>query len=134
MCIRDRLITTDSNQTIDDLDDGVGDTPETVFEEFKPPTVNIEDVITDDNGGIIEIPVDDPGDAWAEPPVVFVGGEGSGATAVGLLDGNGFLTEIRVQSPGFGYKLNLASDNNVCLLYTSPSPRDSSPSRMPSSA
>ena len=113
----DVLITTDSNQTIDDLDDGVGDTPETVFEEFKPPTVNIEDVITDDNGGIIEIPVDDPGDAWAEPPVVFVGGEGSGATAVGLLDGNGFLTEIRVQSPGFGYKLNLASDNNVrCII------------------
>jgi hypothetical protein len=113
----DVLITTDSNQTIDDLDDGVGDTPETVFEEFKPPTVNIEDVITDDNGGIIEIPVDDPGDAWAEPPVVFVGGEGTGATAVGLLDGNGFLTEIRVQSPGFGYKLNLASDNNVrCII------------------
>ena len=113
----DVLITTDSNQTIDDLDDGVGDTPETVFEEFKPPTVNIEDVITDDNGGIIEIPVDDPGDAWAEPPVVFIGGEGSGATAVGLLDGNGFLTEIRVQSPGFGYKLNLASDNNVrCII------------------
>ena len=113
----DVLITTDNNQTIDDLDDGVGDTPETVFEEFKPPTVNIEDVITDDNGGIIEIPVDDPGDAWAEPPVVFVGGEGSGATAVGLLDGNGFLTEIRVQSPGFGYKLNLASDNNVrCII------------------
>ena len=71
----DVLITTDNNQTIDDLDDGVGDTPETVFEEFKPPTVNIEDVITDDNGGIIEIPVDDPGDAWAEPPVVFVGGD-----------------------------------------------------------
>ena len=113
----DVLITTDSNQTIDDLDDGVGDTPETVFEEFKPPTVNIEDVITDDNGGIIEIPVDDPGDAWAEPPVVFIGGEGSGATAVGLLDGNGFLTEIRVQSPGFGYKLNLASDNDVrCII------------------
>ena len=113
----DVLITTDSNQTIDDLDDGVGDTPETVFEEFKPPTVNIEDVITDDNGGIIEIPVDDPGDAWAEPPIVFVGGEGTGATATALLDGNGFLTEIRVQSPGFGYKKNLASDNDVrCII------------------
>ena len=39
------------------------------------------------------------------------------ATAVGLLDGNGFLTEIRVQSPGFGYKLNRASDNDVrCII------------------
>ena len=113
----DVLITTDSNQTIDDLDDGLGDTPETVFEEFKPPTVNIEEVITDDNGGIIEIPIDNPGDPWAEPPVVFVGGEGTGATAVGLLDGNGFLTEVRIQSPGFGYKLNLASDNDVrCII------------------
>ena len=37
---------------------------------------------------------------------------------VGLLDGNGFLTEIRVQSSGFGYKkLNLASDNDVrCII------------------
>ena len=110
----DVLITTDE-QSIGDLDDGLGDTPETVFEEFRSPTT--KSPITDDNGGIIEIPIDDPGDAWAEPPIVFVGGEGSGATAVGLLDGNGFLTEIRVQSPGFGYKLNRASDNDVrCII------------------
>ena len=113
----DVLITTDSNQNIGDLDEGIGDTPETVFEQFRTPTVNIDDVITDDTGGIIEIPVDDPGDAWAEPPIVFVGGEGTGATATALLDGNGFLTEIRVQSPGFGYKKNLASDNDVrCII------------------
>ena len=111
----DVLITTDSDQTVGDIDDGLGDTPETVFEEFRPPTT--KSPITDDNGGIIEIPIDDPGDAWAEPPIVFVGGEGTGATAVGLLDGNGFLTEIRVQSPGFGYKLNRASENDVrCII------------------
>ena len=110
----DVLITID-DQNIGDLDDGLGDTPETVFEEFRPPTT--KPPITDDTGGIIEIPIDDPGDAWAEPPVVFVGGEGTGATAVGLLDGNGFLTEIRVQSPGFGYKLNRSSDNDVrCII------------------
>jgi hypothetical protein len=111
----DVLIITDSDQSIGDLDDGLGDTPETVFEEFRQPTA--KPPITDDTGGIIEIPIDDPGDAWAEPPIVFVGGEGTGATAVGLLDGNGFLTEIRVQSPGFGYKKNLASDNDVrCII------------------
>ena len=100
---------------ISDLDDGVGDSPETVFEEFRPPTT--KPPITDDTGGIIEIPIDDPGDAWAEPPIVFVGGEGTGATAIGLLDGGGFLTEIRVQSPGFGYKKNLATDNDVrCII------------------
>ena len=111
----DVLITVDDNQSIDDLDDGLGDTPETVFEEFRPPTT--KPPITDDTGGIIEIPIDDPGDGWAEPPIVFIGGGGSGATAVGLLDDEGFLTEIRVQSPGFGYKKNLATDNDVrCII------------------
>ena len=111
----DVLITTEDGQTIDDLDEGVGDTPETVFEEFRVPTA--KQPITDDNGGIIEIPIDDPGDPWAEPPIVFIGGEGTGATATGLLDENGFLTEIRVQSPGYGYKKNLASDNDVrCII------------------
>ena len=111
----DVLITTD--QDIDDFDEGIGEVPETVFEDFRPPTT--KPPITDPAGGIIEIPIDDPGDPWAEPPIVFVGGEGTGATAVGLLDGNGFLTEVRVQSPGFGYKLNLASDNGVrCIIDT----------------
>jgi len=111
----DVLITTDDDLTIEDFDDGLGDVPETTPEPFTPPTA--KPPITDDNGGIIEIPVDNPGSPWAEPPIVFVGGEGSGATAVGLLDGNGFLTEIRVRSSGFGYKLNRASDNDVrCII------------------
>ena len=111
----DVLITVPDDQGIDDLDEGIGDTPETVFEEFRPPTA--KPPITDDNGGIIEIPIDDPGDPWVEPPIVFVGGEGTGATATGLLDENGFLTEIRVQSPGYGYKKNLATDNDVrCII------------------
>ncbi len=112
----DVLITAD-DLTIDDYDDGLGDSPETVFQDFRPPTVDIGDVITDDSGGIIEIPVDNPGDPWAEPPYVFIGGEGSGATATGLLDSDGFLTEIRVQSSGFGYKKNLAKDKGVrCII------------------
>ena len=46
-----------------------------------------------------------------------MGGEGSGATATALLDEKGFLTEIRVQSPGFGYKLNRSFDNDVrCII------------------
>jgi len=113
----DVLIITDTDQSIGDSDEGVGDDTSTVFEGFRPPTVNSGNIITDDNGGIIEIPVEDKGDAWAEPPIVFVSGEGIGATATGLLDGNGFLTEIRVKSSGFGYKKNLASDNDVrCII------------------
>ncbi len=111
----DVLITTDSS--LSDSDDGVGDDTSTVFEDFRQPVVNTDSVITDSKGGIIEIPVDDTGDAWAEPPIVFVSGEGIGATATALLDDDGFVTEIRVKSAGFGYKKNLASDNDVrCII------------------
>ena len=113
----DVLIITDSDQSLGDSDQGVGDDTSTVYESFRPPTVSTRNIITDDSGGIIEITVDDTGDAWAEPPIVFISGEGVGATATGLLDGNGFLTEIRVKSSGFGYKKNLASDNDVrCII------------------
>ena len=111
----DVLITVPDDQDIDDIDDGVGDKPETVFEEFRPPTVGPP--ITDDRGGIIEIPIDDPGDAWLEPPIVIIGGEGTGATGTALLDESGVVTEVRVQSSGFGYKKNLATDNDVrCII------------------
>lgn len=111
----DVLITTDD--LLGDYDSGVGDDPSTVFQEFRFPIVDSGKVITDDSGGIIEIPVDNTGDQFAEPPTVFVTGEGIGATATALLDGDGFVTEIRVQSSGFGYKKNLATDNNVrCIV------------------
>ena len=90
----DVLIITDTDQSISDSDEGVGDDTSTVYETFRPPTVNTINVITVNNGGIIEIPVDDTGDAWAEPPTVFIAGEGVGATATGLLDGNGFLLSL----------------------------------------
>ena len=116
----DVLVTTkadDGKDDLDDFDEGEGETPENTFEEFSPPTVDPTKVITDPNGGIIEIPIDDPGDPWAEPPYVFIGGEGVGAIATPLLDENGYITEIRVKSPGYGYKLNLASNAGVrCIV------------------
>ena len=111
----DVLITVPDDQDIDDIDLGVGDIPETIFEEFRPPTA--KEPITDENGGIIEIPIDDPGDSWLEPPIVIIGGEGSGATGIALLDNSGSVSEIRIQSPGYGYKLNRSSDNDVrCII------------------
>ena len=113
----DVLITALDDQTVGDSDIGVGDDLSTVFQEFRLPIVNSGNIITDGAGGIIEIPVDNTGDAFAEPPVVFVSGEGVGATATALLDDNGFVTEIRIQSSGFGYKKNLAVDKNVrCII------------------
>ena len=36
----DVLITTKDDQTIEDFDDGIGDVPETVFEDFRTPSSN----------------------------------------------------------------------------------------------
>ena len=111
----DVVITTESDE--DDFDEGVGDDPSTVIAPFVPPTVDTGDVITDENGGIIDIPVSNPGSPWAEAPYVFIVGEGIGATGTALLDKDGFLTEIRIKSSGYGYKKNLQRDNNKrCII------------------
>ena len=48
---------------------------------------------------------------------------------------NGINDYIEQQGRGFDGKLNVKVDQDeVCLLYTSPSPRDRQKSRMPSSA
>ena len=100
----------------DDYDES-DDPDDIVFEPFVPPTVDPGKIITDPGGGIIEIPIDNPGDPWAEPPYVFITGEGVGATGTALLDQNGFLTEIRIKTPGYGYKINRPQDNGVrCII------------------
>lgn len=108
-----------SGADLDDLDEGEGDTPKVATVENIPPSVDPESIITDINGGIIDIPINRPGSPFAEPPYVFIGGEGIGATATALLDTDGFLTEIRVKTPGYGYKKNLPEDKNVrCIIDT----------------
>ena len=80
------------------------------------PTVPCEP-ITDANGAIISIPVCESGDPWTNPPYIFIGGEGIGATATALLDGDGYLTEIRVTNGGYGYKKNCAETNGLrCII------------------
>ena len=102
---------------VSEFDEGEGETPENTFEDFRVPVVDPGKIITDPGGGIIEIPIEDPGDPWSEPPYVFVGGEGIGAVATPLLDQEGFITEIRIKAPGYGYKLNLADDVGVrCII------------------
>ena len=119
----DVLITTDDDDSgpadVDKFDEGTGPTIENNYLPFEFPVVNPQKIITDDNGGIIQIPVENKGDPWAEPPYVFIGGAGLGAAATALLDQDGFLTEIRVKASGYGYKKNLASDRGVrCIIDT----------------
>jgi hypothetical protein len=68
------------------------------------PTVG--EIITDAGGGIMDIPIQDPGDPYVEPPVVIITGNGYRASGIVLTDANGRVSEIRVTDPGFGYKLN----------------------------
>lgn len=106
-----------SGSSLKDYDKGLGDVPETTYLDFQYPTVDSKKIITDNNGGIIQIPIDNPGSPWAEPPYVFVSGNGIGATATALLDKNGFLTEIRVKSSGYNYEKNIPKDNGIrCII------------------
>ncbi len=115
--IADVLITTAAE--IEDDDIGEGDDPNKPVTDFVDPTVDPINIITDPSGGIIDIPISNPGDPWAEPPYVTISGDGIGATATALLDEQGFLTEIRVKTPGYGYKLNSPSDNDKrCIIDT----------------
>ena len=57
---------------------------------------------------------------------------GSNAILEPISDSVGTIQSVQALSSGYGY--NPASDNKPCLLYTSPSPRDTALSRMPSSA
>ena len=58
-----------------------------------------------------------------------------------IIDGTGLVTtpglvdmQVFIGEPGEEYRETLATASQACLLYTSPSPRDATLSRMPSSA
>ena len=75
------------------------------------------DVITNDDGGVIEIPIKDSGTRFVERPAVFITGQGYGATGEVLLDNDGFAKEIRITDPGFGYKKNSPTTaNKECII------------------
>ena len=75
------------------------------------------DPITDDDGGIIEIPIIDRGDPYEEAPEVIITGKGFGATGIVLLDAQGYASEIRITRSGLNYKKNTPTNSNVrCII------------------
>ena len=73
--------------------------------------------ITDPGGGIIQVPIENPGTAYTEPPAVLITGQGYGAVGIALLDKNSQVSEIRVTNPGFGYKLNAPqTEQKRCII------------------
>jgi hypothetical protein len=75
--------------------------------------------ITDDNGSIISIPIISPGDPYQKEPNVIIGGNGYGATAIALLDDNGYVSEIRVTRSGVNYKRNTTKDIGLSCIVDS---------------
>ena len=73
--------------------------------------------LTDETGSIISIPLDSQGCPYLEPPRVIVGGEGTGATAIALLDDTGRVSEVRVTRVGNGYRVNTSKEKNLtCVI------------------
>jgi len=75
------------------------------------------EIITNNDGGVLEIPILDSGDRFTERPTVFITGNGYGATGEVLLDNDGFAKEVRITDPGFGYKINTPSTaSKECII------------------
>jgi len=71
---------------------------------FKSPLLGTPEV--DEDGKIIDIPIEDPGDPYVFPPFIKIYGVGVGASAKAVLDDTGRLQKVLVQRPGRGYTPN----------------------------
>lgn len=81
----------------------------------KTPKIGIP--VTDTSGGFLDIPIQDSGTPYTEPPVIIITGEGRRASAIPLLNEDGFLKEIRITDPGFGYRLNSPTNaGKECII------------------
>ncbi len=82
---------------------------------INPPVAGTP--VTNDSGAIISIPIVSRGCPYQKPPRVIVRGKGYGASAIALLDENGFVSEIRVTRTGRGYVKNNSDDQNLtCVI------------------
>lgn len=80
---------------------------------FNPPVLGQPEV--DEDGQIIDIPVEDPGDPYVFPPFIRIYGSGVGASAKAVLDDAGKITKVLIQRPGRGYTPNRTSSKQ-CVV------------------
>lgn len=80
---------------------------------FRKPEIGTPEV--GDNGQIIFIPINDPGDPYNFPPLIKVTGEGIGAVASAVLDESGRLKKVLIERPGVGYTPNKKA-NTTCVI------------------
>lgn len=75
----------------------------------------IATALTDEDGKIISIKIDDRGCPYVVKPEVIITGNGYGAAAIPLLDDKGYVSEIRITRTGLNYKKNVPSNLN-CVI------------------
>jgi len=98
-----------------ELDESVDIDKTNVYTKASKPIAGSP--ITDPGGGIIQVPIENPGTAYTEPPAVLITGQGYGAVGIALLDNNSQVSEVRVTNPGFGYKLNAPqTEQKRCII------------------
>jgi hypothetical protein len=78
----------------------------------QPPSAT---ALTDENGKIISIQIDDKGCPYIIKPQVIITGDGYGASAIPLLDSDGYVSEIRLTRMGINYKKNIPENLN-CII------------------
>ena len=102
-----------SDEEITQAEDGSSNEP-----TIRTPSVPIVgEIVTGPGGEILDIPIHTTGDPYTELPFVLISGNGFSAGAVPLSDENGYITEIRVTDPGFGYRLNTpANSGKECII------------------
>ena len=105
----DLIIEVDSKDTDDEGDD------EITIPQYNKPT--IKDPVTTEDGEIIDIPIDTPGDPYEKAPTVIITGEGYGATGIALLNNDGLVSEIRLTRNGINYNKNTPLNTNLtCII------------------
>ena len=103
-----------SDEEIIEADDG-STTTEPIIKKPSVPVVG--DIVTGPGGEILDIPVDLRGDPYTELPFVLISGNGFSGAAIPLSDDRGYITEIRVTDPGYGYKRNTPDNSGKeCII------------------
>lgn len=84
---------------------------------LPPVTPVLCNVVVDASGAILSIGICNPGTPYATKPIINIAGEGIGASAVPVLDKDGYLKKVKILRPGRGYlpNINVVNTNN-CVI------------------
>jgi len=96
---------------------GINSSPGVIFTDPTNPSNMIDGIYIEEipvqSVGVSSVSIINPGFGYQYPPVVKIVGDGTGATAQAILNGNGQIKSIVVTSAGTGYTSALAVITNA---------------------